>query len=413
MAKTIKFNLKCDDKPIRKIEDLQNNFSIEDVLAHFHNGNLERWLQVRGHQDYLDKVSKIDKSKGNIEIISQLIKIFDVSKDENEIKEAVSILTYSKEKQEKLDRYENLDFQKEIVIQDYLNEYKELISKLQNTKDITIIKDCIKKIADNYFELFKLNYRFIFWTLLKNLNDIIAIKEFVREMTDNYFELFKLNYSSHFEILRDIRPIAIMCLLMNENMRDYCLPKKVSAKPNNGTGLIILDDIETVRYGDEKYNQEMKNKKDRYNSICNLITYDFLNNSVQMGYIKSISKTENYYWNDIEPKGKKCMIISINRKSDKNNIDKLQSSISFYGGPDGRTTFDYYRDDYYRVWSEIEELDKAIEDDKKLSNMKIIRSIEGSEEFSENDINKRFVILDGISYQNDNSDNRILYYMEV
>ena len=37
MAKTIKFNLICDDKPVRTIEDLQNNFSIEDVLEYYSN----------------------------------------------------------------------------------------------------------------------------------------------------------------------------------------------------------------------------------------------------------------------------------------------------------------------------------------------------------------------------------------
>ena len=44
MAKTIKFNLICDQKPVRTIEDLQNNFSIEDVLAYYRNGLLTRWL---------------------------------------------------------------------------------------------------------------------------------------------------------------------------------------------------------------------------------------------------------------------------------------------------------------------------------------------------------------------------------
>lgn len=37
MAKTIKFNLICDDKPVRTIEDLQENFSIEDVLKYYQN----------------------------------------------------------------------------------------------------------------------------------------------------------------------------------------------------------------------------------------------------------------------------------------------------------------------------------------------------------------------------------------
>ncbi len=42
MAKTIKFNLICDNEPIRTIEDLQNHFSVEDVLAYYHNGLLLR-----------------------------------------------------------------------------------------------------------------------------------------------------------------------------------------------------------------------------------------------------------------------------------------------------------------------------------------------------------------------------------
>lgn len=51
MAKTIKFNLICDNKPIRKIEDLQNNFSIEDVLAYYNNKLLHRWLEVRDYKE--------------------------------------------------------------------------------------------------------------------------------------------------------------------------------------------------------------------------------------------------------------------------------------------------------------------------------------------------------------------------
>ncbi len=42
MAKVIKFNLICDDKPIRNIEDLQENFCIEDVLKYYQNGLLLR-----------------------------------------------------------------------------------------------------------------------------------------------------------------------------------------------------------------------------------------------------------------------------------------------------------------------------------------------------------------------------------
>lgn len=91
MAKTIKFNLICDNQPIRTIEDLQNNFSIEDVLAYYNNRLLHRWLDVRDYKEELEKVSAITADKP-IEIVKELIKIFRVISDDKKIKESVYIL---------------------------------------------------------------------------------------------------------------------------------------------------------------------------------------------------------------------------------------------------------------------------------------------------------------------------------
>ena len=63
MAKTIKFNLICDNNPIRTIDDLQNNFSIEDVLAYYNNQLLHRWLEVRDYKEELEKVRAITVDK--------------------------------------------------------------------------------------------------------------------------------------------------------------------------------------------------------------------------------------------------------------------------------------------------------------------------------------------------------------
>lgn len=164
MAKCIKFNLKFNDKQIRTIEDLQENFSIEDVLDYYHNGLLERWLKVRGYSEKYD-ISKI-KSDNDIDIIMELIKIFDVSKDENEIKESVYILKYLKEKQEKLEQYEKDNFKKDKIIEDYKKEYDYYVSILQNSRNIYEIRSTIEIIVNNYFWLFELNHRAIFWKLV-------------------------------------------------------------------------------------------------------------------------------------------------------------------------------------------------------------------------------------------------------
>jgi len=67
MAKTIKFNLILDGKPVRDIEGLQENFSIDDILLVYKNGLLEKWLKVRGFEDYLKKVEKINKNKETLD----------------------------------------------------------------------------------------------------------------------------------------------------------------------------------------------------------------------------------------------------------------------------------------------------------------------------------------------------------
>ncbi len=45
MAKQMKFNLFCDNKLVCMIEDLQNNFSIKDILVRYNNHLLHRWIE--------------------------------------------------------------------------------------------------------------------------------------------------------------------------------------------------------------------------------------------------------------------------------------------------------------------------------------------------------------------------------
>ena len=44
MTKTIKFNLICDEYPALTIEDLQNHFSVEDLLDYYEKGLLAKRL---------------------------------------------------------------------------------------------------------------------------------------------------------------------------------------------------------------------------------------------------------------------------------------------------------------------------------------------------------------------------------
>ena len=105
MAKKIKFNLRCDGNPIRTIEDLQNNFLIEDILSYYENNLLEKWLDVRGYTEQLEQIRKIT-SEDDFEIAKQLVNIFNIEKDPQKVEEELYILEYNKKQKESADWYE-------------------------------------------------------------------------------------------------------------------------------------------------------------------------------------------------------------------------------------------------------------------------------------------------------------------
>jgi hypothetical protein len=202
MAKTIKFNLICDGKPIRTIEDLQNNFSIEDVLAYYDNQLLHRWLRVRGYETELKAVSAIT-SVEHKQVIMELIRIFDVAVDEDKVLESVYILEYQDKKKEHCAIYAQQDYDSKLVIGDYETGYRQLVSDiLANPTDLARIKANISIITSEYAWIFELDHRNLFNVLYRH----------------RYY-------------------LPILCLLMNDTARLYYLPIEIT----DASGAITLD----------------------------------------------------------------------------------------------------------------------------------------------------------------------------
>ena len=131
MAKTIKFNLILDNQPVRTIDELRENFSIEDMLKYFKNGFLLRWLKVREYEEY-QAVAAIDSSSTNKNIVLALIEIFNISDvDIANIEEVVSTIEYQ-EQTDKLNKiYAENDFDKKKIIEDYHTGYDNLILHME------------------------------------------------------------------------------------------------------------------------------------------------------------------------------------------------------------------------------------------------------------------------------------------
>lgn len=285
MAKAIKFNLICDDKPVRTIEDLQENFSIEDVLKYYQNGLLLRWLEVRGYESEYKKVSEIREIE-TLEIVKELIKIFDVEADEKKVEEGVYMLQFLEERKALCEAYKQDSFKAQGIIDDYQTGFKQLIDGI-----------------------------------IENPNDVARIKANVAELMSGYKWAMDLNHRQLFWDLKELSPLAIMCFLMNDEARKYYLPipvkkddtsndgeeeKKVNAAVAVAAAFIKKEDDSAVTYDIENN----ADKRHMYNAICSMLkASDFVSRLGDNLHI--FSGVTDGYWKDLETKGKKYMIISM------------------------------------------------------------------------------------------------------
>lgn len=307
MAKTVKFNLVCDGNSVRTIDELKNNFSIEDILYYYENKILHKWLTVRGYEDYLKSVERI-KSEEPIEIITELIMIFEVETDKNKIEESIYSLKLKKEKYDLLDSYIHEDKDNNIVINNFYAGYNKLIDRvLVNSNNISIIKSTISTLINNYFWLLKVDHRKVFYMFLHRA------------------------------------PIAIFVFLMYNETRTLFLPKLVKDKDGNN----ILDVNQIYQESDKAF--FMKDKKKMNKDLIKLASRS---KEILGDYLKSFSKFNSENWQEIEPGGKRFMIInmmegSFIRSSKQKDIELTNQNVeNCFPILDG---IEYKSDNYFEI----------------------------------------------------------------
>lgn len=182
MAKTIKFNLILDNKPVRTIEELQENFCIDDIQEFYENGLLQKWLKVRGYDEYLKKVDEI-KDKKNA--INKLVEIFGIETSKEKIEEGIYSLKFWEERRSKIEEW----------------------NKKSNK---------IKDIISNYHD----GYEAIKEKLIANKDDFPFIKSSVEEIGNNYEGLFHLDFCRFFDEMEGNSPLSLFAAMMNCKLRD-------------------------------------------------------------------------------------------------------------------------------------------------------------------------------------------------
>ena len=137
MAKIV-FYLNFNGKRIKTLDDLRENFSIDDILDSYHRQYFEanclvKWLEVWRYNDELEEVKKISATDAR-GILKELIRIFKVTDDASEIEENLSLLDYLQErnnlyseiKAHGLENYEALKKENEFLKQECLNLQAEV-----------------------------------------------------------------------------------------------------------------------------------------------------------------------------------------------------------------------------------------------------------------------------------------------
>ena len=277
MAKTIKFNLICDNKPIRTIDDLQDNFCIEDIFDYYENGLLLKWLKVRGYDKQAEEVSKIGEEESE-KIISKLIEIFEIEKTDREL----------------------------------INEiFKVRIARGQKRSgDTRILYEDIAKYYKTDFE-----------SLMKNLIDkntsIDIVKNNISQLIKNYGWVFQIGAKKIFYDLLDAKSyFPIIYLLTYEEARKYYL----EGIPVSAKAATTQDELERYEMY-EKLQQVSKNT--------------VIDKRIREGSIFSSGDMSGIYgtkvWKHIRDAGKKYMILSIKEGDAIRNVnDKDSWGLNYY-----------------------------------------------------------------------------------
>ena len=184
MAKIPKFNLTMDGELVRSIEELQNNFSVDDILDHFESKRLHKWLKSRGFTDYLTKVEAIEYDDKTA-IIKPLMDIFEIEYSDEDLSDILDQLKYVPTTashnalvpvttaQADSDKFPVAPLSKEVsgsVNLDYESQkYDELVNEIINDpENLELIKKNIDLLASKYYAIYSRDALNLFYKLSKH-----------------------------------------------------------------------------------------------------------------------------------------------------------------------------------------------------------------------------------------------------
>lgn len=246
MVKKIKFNLIIDNHYVRNLEDLRDNFNIDDILRYYRNDLLKKWLSVRGYNELCERLESIS-SQNNFETAKELVKIFEIEISANQIEEALYSIKFHQQWQRNINSNANKNSQQQSLINSYCNGYDALLQNMLNNKDnMQLIKIAMGQISKNYLGIF--NYHML-----------------------SFFDEFLEN-----------APLAIFASLMNPVLRDKLLSSTLIQKKTAEKLIkeqdIIDSHLKTFKGDTKQYWNVIESKGNQF-MIVSMIEGNFVRNA--------------------------------------------------------------------------------------------------------------------------------------
>jgi hypothetical protein len=358
MAKAIKFNLIIDKQPIRDVEDLRVHFNVEDMLEVFNNGSLQRWLEVRGMAEELGKLQKVE-GKATV-VAAELCRIFFASCTKDDVANAAYIFELRQNEQKKLFQYKSLEKERDEIISMYHAKYENLLSEMKNKyTDYPYLKAAVQEIFKNYKGLFILN-------------------------AADFYDRFVFDF-----------PLAIFAILANSNMRSL-LTGVVSEN-------MIFEHLTEEKCVRESFEKRFKQK-------------------ISIPFTKTCSSDDEL----VLLREKMDHVFVLSFSPDSQSYSSGRQSMNFYSTEKLKAPFQYIETNLWYP-SHIKRFAGATDGHFthlepggkkcmiiKMESGNIVTKHDGGkdDELKAEDVNGKFVILDGVDYSGKNDTDHLIY-MEI
>ena len=196
-----------DGQQVRTVEELQENFNLEDVLKHFYSGKLQKWLSSHDYKHELDQVKDIASSK-KLDVSSKLLDIFKIEYDKKELKRFI----------EELNQCESIAQQ--AVVGDSSEQEKKSSQTISAKGNTNCTSSIFNNVASDSYEKFK---RLIDEICMHD-HKIDLIKQKIDIILGKYYEFYLKDRVEMIARFAEESPYAFLAIIDNPKAFKPFLP---------------------------------------------------------------------------------------------------------------------------------------------------------------------------------------------